>query len=220
MTNLVWCPSIDEEMRGQMANIVKHFRDMHNTPLEGGKKQLRNFAPPNYKLYVLAHGHGEMPLFKCNNKTWTATQLVQLLQSDGLSTAWRDIELLVCHAGESVNSVAVGNQLLEVFSKSKKFEKVPVFGAIKMSNGRKEYAKIAKNGKKPSLFTDSDQLLPLAAQFTHALKHAGYTNFRVISYAAPVAQNFTQGVTLDMKSKGGNWGETLDQNTGLIKIWQ
>lgn len=219
--NLIWCPSIDSEMRGQMDSVIRSFPQMHQTALEGGKGELGAFNPLTDKLYIIAHGHSQMPVFKCNKKHWTATELVQLLMADGLPATWRDIELLVCHAGESVNSVKVGDKLMGIQQQALDLKaKGVTAGSAPMNKLVTTFNAAAAKGQAPSAFTSQDQLLPLAAQFTQALKDNRYTNFRVISYGAPVAQNFSGGtVTLDMKTKGGAWGESLAQNPGLIKIW-
>jgi hypothetical protein len=219
--NLIWCPSIDSEMRGQMETVISTFPHMHKTPLEGGKKELGSFTPLTDKLYIIAHGHAQMPLFTCNKKHWNATELVDLLQTDGLPTTWRDIELLVCHAGESVNSVKVGSKLLALQQMGKDLKAQGVApGSSQFTKLGKKFDAIAAKGPKPSAFTSDDQLLPLVAQFTQALKNKKYTNFRVISYAAPVAQNFSTGeVRLDLRKTGGEWGEPLSKYPHLKKVW-
>ncbi len=210
--NPLWCPSIDDEMRDQMKKVVRHFPTMDATLFEGGGGGLGAF-PTTSKLYIMAHGHSKMPVFSCNKKVWTASQLVALLKADGLSTKWRDIELLVCHAGESVNSQAVGGKLLGIR------QQVDVVGKV-TPKLQTAWDATAKKGQAPGAFTSADQLLPLAAQFAQALKSGGFSTFRVISYAAPVAQNFSGGkVTLDLRPSGGEWGEPLDAHRDLVKIW-
>jgi len=220
--NLIWCPSIDVEMQNNMASVMHSFPNMHQTALEGGHRQLGAFNPQSDKLYILAHGHAQMPIFRCNHQSWTANQLVKLLRNDDLPTDWRDIELLVCHAGESVNSAQVGNKLLGVHKQAVTLKAFGfAAGSGPMNKLVTKYNTVAANGQAPSAFDSGDQLLPLAAQFTQALKDYKFTNFRVISYAAPVAQNFMVGrVTLDMRTKGGGWEEELAVHPDLIKIWQ
>lgn len=219
--NLIWCPSIDNEMKGLMDAIIKYLPDMHKERLEGGRGQLEAFDPLRDKLYIIAHGHSQMPVFKCDGKSWNATQLVRLLKEDGLSSQWRDIELLVCHAGESVNSVEVGNNLLAVRQQLRDKGIKPGTGAFEKLKAK--YDSIASKGVAPRAFLSADQLLPLAAQFTQALKIGGYTHFRVISYAAPVAQNVNElnrEVTLDLSDRGGKFGEKIEGHRDLVKVWR
>lgn len=216
--NLIWCPSIDGEMKGQMDTIIRSFRDMHQERLEGGKNELGAFDPVRDKLYIIAHGHEQMPVFTCNRKSWSADQLVELLKSDGLSTQWGEIELLVCHAGESVNSAQVGNQLLAIRQKLRDKGITKGTGGFKKLEAK--FASAASKGQRPGAFVSADQLLPLAAQFTQALKNAGYRRFRVTSYAAPVAQYFGTGrVTLDLTDRKGAFGAELNDHPDLVKVW-
>jgi hypothetical protein len=215
--NLIWCPNNNEKLLLQMQTFIRAFPETHPTPLHGGKKELGGFNPAACTLYILAHGHGQMPVFKCGDDRWTATQLVALLQSDLLPKDWRKIELLVCHAGESVNSRKIGNELLRLRARAD----IPIIGRFLKNSAQKKFEKTAKKGQKPSPFTSKNQLLPLAAQFAYALKVAGYTDFSVTSYGAPVAQRFSLGyVSLDMSTKDGGWTEKLEDHQDLIKIWR
>jgi len=51
--NIIWCPSIDDEMREQMGKFIKNFPNTHPTTLEGGKKQLGAFNPAMDRLRPL-----------------------------------------------------------------------------------------------------------------------------------------------------------------------
>lgn len=220
--NSIWCPSIDKEMHDQMDVFIKNFPETNEKFLEGGARQLGDLNPLTDKLYIIAHGHSQMPIFKCDNQLWTANELVELLSADGLPANWRDIELLVCNAGASVNSVKVGNKLLAIQQQAQKLKAQGVAtGSEQMDRLAVKHKKAAVKGQEaPSAFTSHDQLLPLAAQFTQALKNHQYTHFRVISYAAPVAQYFHNGtVKLNLAANGGRWGEEATQYPTMMKIW-
>lgn len=98
---------------------------------------------------------------------------------------------------------------------------VPIIGHIFKGFVKKQFMKKAVTSTAPSSFTSDTQLLPLAAQFAEALKSTGYNNFRVTSDAAPVAQLFSLGkVSLNMKTKGGFFGESLEDHADSINIWR
>jgi hypothetical protein len=213
----IWCPKIDDEMRKCGDNFISNLH-LSQTFFEGGKEIPDNFSP-NAKLYILAHGHERMPFFTCANSKWTAKEITEMLVKDGLSTEIRDIELLVCHAGNSVNSIEEADKLLALAASMKtasESEKVKL---------RTEYARInALNTAvpKPRHFEDTDpenhvdlekMLLPLAAQLSGALKEYGFSNFRMKSYKAPVSQDSNEkthlgdnsispaGVRIDLESQ-------------------
>jgi hypothetical protein len=222
-----------------MHTFTDHFPNAHKTHLEGGKKELDAFNPLTDKLYILAHGHRRMPVFSITDsegapRTWTATELVKLLYSDGLPTNWREIELLVCNAGLSVNTTEHSDQLLGLRENMLALKKQGVASnSPKMTPLKTQFLEVANKPQAHDEFKSAAQVLPLAAQFVQALKthrHKGracpYTNFRVISYAAKVAQNFSEGkVTLDLRTESEieqkiateKWGVSP---IGMIRIWQ
>ena len=217
MVHLIWCPSIDSEMRGNMDSFMCAFPKPHKTALEGGQKQLGGFDPLTHKLYIVAHGHEQMPLFACNKQRWTEP-VGRLVGRRWSTPDWREIELLVCHAGQSVNTAKVGEKLLAIHQKSLTVAVDPA----KVNSLRDQYNAIAPKGQRPSPFLSQDQLLPLAAQFVHSLKthNPPYTNFLVTSYAVAVCQHFSLGyVTLDLTGNGGPWGALPAQYPHLIKVW-
>ena len=228
MVNLIWCPYINDEMGSNMASFISAFPYAHRRRLEGGKKELGAFDPLTYKLYILAHGHEQMPVFSIKPHTWTPKELVALLYSDGLPTTWREIELLVCFAGASVNTTKIGDKLLGIRQNMLDLRAQGVDReAPQIKQLSKKFDVVAAKGQDPSQFTSDAQLVPLAGQFVQALKNhtPPYTHFRVISYAARVAQNFSEGqVTLDVrrgkpKKRDKGWGEPLSKHPDKIKIW-
>lgn len=213
----IWCPKIDDEMKRCGTNFISNLH-LAPTFFEGGKEIPDSFSP-NAKLYILAHGHERMPFFTCANTKWTAREITEMLVKDGLSTEIRDIELLVCHAGNSVNSIEEADKLLALsarMGKASDSEKIKI---------RAEYAKVnALNTSvpKPRHFEDTDpnnpvdlekMLLPLAAQLSGALKEYGFSNFCMKSYKAPVSQDSDEkthlgnnsvspaGVRIDLESQ-------------------
>ena len=217
MENHLWGPMPDAEMK-ELARLYIRDLGLHATFLQNGACDLAKFAPQS-KLYVLAHGHAQMPMFTNENGKWSASQLALMLEADGLPKDQRDIELLVCHAGQSVNDKATASKLLKIFSKS---EAAKAQGKGTGAFDAK-YAEAAAKGTKPRFFESDPEalLIPLAAQLAQALKRLGYTHFRVISYKCPVAQYTTEGhVHLDLSTKGGHWGARATDHPTFRVIWQ
>ncbi|MCA9557166.1 MAG: hypothetical protein H6704_13935 [Myxococcales bacterium] len=217
--NVIWCPSIDVEIRQQMDNAIRGLPNMHGSRMEGAGCDLSDFDPKG-TLYIIAHGHTRMPLATCNNRQWQARELVQMLIGAGLPRDWREIVLFICHAGESVNSKSNAQKLLDL--RAKKPTDMHARGAQrKLDSLAKSYQSTQAKGLQPAPFTSEKQLLPFAAEFTQALKTNGFTHFRVTSYAAPVAQSFGDGVIrLALQQRGGQWGEPASRHPHLIKIWR
>jgi hypothetical protein len=213
---------LDTELTGRAQQYIKDLPNMWPHALEGGKGGLHIFDP-TAKLYVLIHGHKSLPLFvtKGFKQGWTANQLAEQLRLDGLSLEQRDIELLVCHAGESVNTGKGAAQLAALREQNQK--------ALQANNkskvaelARKWEALIAKQ-QPPKSFEDDPEhlLLPMAAQLASALRQRKFTHFRIISYKCPVAQ-YSGGrhVYLDLRPKGGQWGESADDHPIYRAIWR
>lgn len=214
----LWCPGMDEEMEYIGLTYVDRM-GLFPEILVGGSGGLDNFTASS-KLYILAHGHSRMPLFKTQSGSWTAKQLVDLLVSDGLPKDQRDIELLVCHAGESVNTIENAGELMKLRAKALAKKSA----GKDLSSVMRKYDRVQQRGMKPGFFEGEDassMLLPMAAQLTAELKAAGFTNFRVISYKCPVAQYCPDGkVHLDLKDKGGSWGVSVEDRPEFRVIWQ
>ncbi len=217
--NVIWCPSIDGEMRRQMDNAIHGMPNMHGTRMEGGGCDLSDFDPKG-TLYIIAHGHTRMPLATCNNRQFQARELVDMLIRARLPRDWREIVLFICHAGESVNSTSNAQKLMDL--RAKKPNDPHARGAQrKIASLTKSYMSTQARGMQPAPFTSEKQLLPFAAQFTQALKSNGFTHFRVTSYAAPVAQSFGDGtIRLALEERGGMWGEPASHHPELIKTWR
>lgn len=170
------------------------------------------------KLYLLCHGHSQLPLFSTTVGKWSADELADRMVSDGLKTTLREIEMLVCHAGESITTKSAAKERMTLYHR---------FLGAKTKNDQKAMNKIAKKfdsvvskGPKPSFFTHENQVVPLCAQFVQSLKNRGFQYIRVTAYKCPVAQYFGDGkVHLDLKTKGGAWGVEADSVPEYRVVW-
>jgi hypothetical protein len=215
MLDGIYCPSIDADMGESIRVFLYYFPSVYQRPFEGGKKQLGSLSPAS-KLYVICHGHSEMPLFKTGTGSWTAAQLAGLMESDGLRKDHRVIELLVCHAGASVTSISAGQHRLALRAKAQKAQKAG--RTRRVEKLKAEYGKV--RGPGPAEYSNVKQILPMCAQFIDALKKNKYSYIRVISYACPVAQYYVGGqVHLDLRSRGGQWGVRASEHPDLVKVW-
>jgi hypothetical protein len=162
-----------------------------------------------------------MPLFTTKAGKWTADQLADLLLATGIDQTIRNITMLVCHAGESVNTIENANAMMDLsvqFASASEERKAEL---------NKKYEEIKQSAREPGLYertgdsledieSQSNLLLPMAAQLSAALKHRGFSHFQLISFKAPVMQNFGEievqcslhkyiklpaGIKLDLRSK-------------------
>jgi hypothetical protein len=213
--NAVYCPGIDDEMKRNIASLFMHFPKMYKTAFEGGCKCLGSLSP-QARLYILCHGHAEMPLFTTEKGKWTARQLADMLEGDGLRKDHRDIELLVCHAGESVSSSAAADKrmgLAASFAQAKAKGDETTMARLKAA-----YSKV--KAPAPAPFTSGSQVLPVVAQLVQVLKDKHYDYLSITSYACPVAQYYANGqVHLDLKKLGGQWGVPASRHPELKKVW-
>lgn len=212
----LWAPSPDDEIKSRANSYIRDLK-LYDRLLQSGTRELGNFSPDS-KLYILAHGHSEIPAFSNKNGKWTATQLANMLSGDGLPNNHREIELLVCHAGESVNNKKTGEKLLRTYQNYEAAKS----GNRNVSKFKKLYNKINKKSTSPTFFEDDPEklLIPLAAQLVQSLKYIGYTNVRVISYKCPVAQYSAGGeVYLDLSKKGGRWGVKAKDHSQYRVVW-
>lgn len=217
--NVLWCVELDDELRHRAQRFIEALPNMHPQPLEAGKGGLEAFDP-TVKLYILAHGHARMPLFTSSHVAWTAEQLADRLVADGLSRQQRDIELLVCHAGESVNSREGAAKLMAIRDEFLRAKQAGKDGKVKKLV--QKFENLSAKLPQPTFFENDPErlLLPLAAQLAAALKRRGFTHFRIISYKCPVAQYNPDGyVYLDLTPKGGAWGVRADDHPEYRVVW-
>ena len=214
----VWCPGVDDEMRKCATNLIENLH-LHPVLLTTND-DLSKFSASAH-LYLLAHGHSSMPLFTTKAGKWTADQLADLLLATGIDQTIRNITMLVCHAGESVNTIENANAMMDLsvqFASASEERKAEL---------NKKYEEIKQSAREPGLYertgdsledieSQSKLLLPMAAQLSAALKHRGFSHFQLISFKAPVMQNFGEievqcslhkyiklpaGIKLDLRSK-------------------
>jgi hypothetical protein len=208
---MLWCPSIDENIKGIAEQALKKLSDNYPELLEGGKKQLGQFKPTQ-KLYIIAHGDLRMPIFR-TDKTFTATEVADLLVKDGLSLEQKEIELLVCHAGESVNTEKRSRYLMAMRNKIVETRKINTYAASVLSLRLNAET---KNEKRPEFYDaqhSTGRELPLGAQLVQALKSHNFTNLVITCYQAPITSTFHNGVIcLDLKGKKNVTGGTIDSN--------
>jgi hypothetical protein len=215
--DFIWCPGVDKEMRDCSANMIKNL-GLDPTLYEGGSTGLEKFGS-KAKCYILAHGHEEMPVFSTKEGKWTADQLASMLLASGLNPEIRHIEMLVCHAGESVNSIANGTELYELW---KKYKAANAGSKEKISA---DYTKVSQSDSrlKPQLFNDpAQQLLPLAAGLANSLKKLGCSNFMLTSYKAPVKQVADAKQFKDRVSAAGvriNLQSKVSSDPRLKELW-
>ncbi len=222
LRKVIWIPgSFDPEMDKRALAFIQAFA-MYPRALHGGGGELR-FLLPTTKLYILCHGDPNMPLFLTHGAgSWSASELADMLAADGLKRDHKDIELLVCYAGESVNTRANGAEMMRLRSEAKAARAAG--DDTRLLNAQQTFAGLRASAP-PSQFFEVDPalwLVPLAGQLATALRQREYTNFRLVSYKCPVAQyNPDASVYLDLRKKGGDFGESADEpkNLKYRAIW-
>ena len=208
---MLWCPSIDEDIKGIAKQALKKLSDIYPRLLEGGKEQLGQFKPAQ-KLYVIAHGDPRMPIFR-TDKTFSATELADLLVKDGLSLEQKEIELLVCHAGESVNTANRSQYLMAMRNKIVETRKINTDAASVLSNRLQAETKKEKRPEFYDAQHSSGRELPLGAQLVQALKAHNFTNLLITCYQAPITSTFNNGVVcLNLAGKKDLAGESIDSS--------
>jgi hypothetical protein len=111
----VYAPSPDDDL-GLKAMPEGLKSTLYQTAFVGGKGGLDKLNL-NSTLYILCHGTPVAPVFDTDSGKFTAEKMAKMLQADGLRKNHRDIELLVCRAGQSVTSKAVADARLALLPK-------------------------------------------------------------------------------------------------------
>jgi hypothetical protein len=192
--NAVYLPWPDPELRNAAKNAIYGLPNMHSEILTGKLKPLAELSP-FAKLYLIAHG-GNLPEFVIkgtgNNDSgsFTAAELAEWMENDGFQKDHRDLELLVCHAGETVGSLELVKKRQAIVEGWKKIKVSDLSEEEKQNYFKQMHEEFRKLSEKPLEFSSSGQILPMSAQLVQALKKRGYTNIRVISYIGSVLQNF------------------------------
>jgi len=190
----IYCPMPDSEMEGYMRTFSNSF----NAQIIHRGQGLLGTLDSKDKLYIISHGHSRLPVFCVKSGAkMSPRELGLYLQDEGLKHDHKVIELLVCHAGESIprliTGTVTGDKILSAL-------KLPI--------------------PKPAPFLTSSQLLPLAAQLMGILKELNYTNLQIISYACEVSTSFdTQGVRLHLHKHGGRKDALAKNNPTFRKEW-
>lgn len=219
----LWGPLPDSEMRTLAERMIGKMK-LHPVFQQNGACNLSEFDPKN-KLYILAHGHGELPYFMNDNGQWSASQVAKMLKADNLPTDQREIELLVCNAGESVNDKKRAAKLEDLFGKLTDAKAAGKnIDAIKAQYNRS----ILKSTAPQPFEKDPEKLLlPMAAQLAQALKLEGFTHFSIISYMCPVSTVMTdEHVRLDLSGKEiapgvkGVWGAKASLFPKFRVVWR
>jgi hypothetical protein len=203
----VYCPGLDTEMQTPLDQMVFYKWVEKNDVHVGGGRSLAN-VDSSAKLYVLCHGHGQLPLFSTNAGKWSAVDLATLMLNDGLKTSHRELELLVCHAGESLTSTKAAEQRMALYHQYK--NAAAIANKVQMNKISAKFDAVASQGPGPALFSHESQILPLCAQLVQALKDLGFGFIRVRGYKASVCMYCSEGpgvVLLDLRKSGGIWGE-------------
>ncbi len=226
----IWCPGIDTEMQATGANMIKNLK--LDSTLHTAGSDLSKFSA-KARLYILAHGHAKMPLFSTTAGNWTADQVASMLLDCGLRSEIRHITMLVCHAGESVNTVENAKALLEIqsrFTAAKEAKNQALMDQLTAA-----YSQASKSASAPRFYERADnsteaiaqqskQLLPMAAQLSAAMKKLGFAYFMLESYKAPVNQSSDPvtyfsgratdaGIRLDLTDK-------RDTDPELKRLWE
>jgi hypothetical protein len=203
----IYCPGLDTEMQGNLDSLV-YYKWVDKADVHVGGSLSLGRVDPQWKLYILCHGHAQLPLFSTKAGKWSAKELATLMLNDGFKNTHRSVELLVCHAGESITSEKASEQRMAIYHQFK--DAKTAGNDVKAGKLAKKFDQVAAKGPKPSLFNHEGQVIPLCAQFVQELKNLGFQYVSVTGYKAPVCQYYAEGagqVLLDLESKGGRWGE-------------
>lgn len=192
--NAVYLPVQDKKLKEVAENAIYSLPNMHPKILTGQPNPLANLSP-NVKLYLILHGHAKLPRFVVhgdnhNPISFAPAKLAEWIERDGLRKDHRELELLVCHAGESVGTKEIVKKREAIREKYHKVNASKKTEKQKQKLQNKLKTQFDKLGIEPSEFTKPDQWLPLAAELVDELKKRNYTNIRVIAYKGAVRQRF------------------------------
>lgn len=217
----VWSPLHEEQKIINGASSL--IRNFHLHPIwQGGHQNLTDLSQfsTTSTIYILAHGHEAMPVFTIADKQFTAKQLVGKMVEDKVRTDHRNFTMMVCHAGESVNTKAAGNALWVIQQKNNELK--ALLAMLPDNNERKrEWIENTQAGLKDNFaavkagpthrppemyepFSDTqsmeEQLLPMAAQLSVEMRKQGFSHFALQSFKAPVINMQINGeICLDLR---------------------
>ena len=209
----VFCP-VNPETAGDDA-VRQACRTVLNLPgvtgpVINGNTVALGTVDSTAKLYIICHGHEDMPLFTVGKEKWTAQQMADLLESSGLKKTHREIVMLVCHAGQTLGSEAVINQRVGLQSTYDKVKHgTSKKDALKKAETLHEFAELQDQAS-PTTFTDKDQVLPMVSQLIDALKAKKYDFIRMQAFLGPVNANLSNGIKVKIS---GRYEAASDSNT-------
>ena len=215
----VWCPRFDVEMR-EVVGIMSNS-NMALRTVEYGTSGLKALTA-DAKLYILCHGHAEMPVFTVGGPPkgyWTAQELAEMLVKDGLTTELREIEMMVCHAGQSVNSKLRAAMLIAVKDSHAANSRQ---GNVKTASFlTKVFNFVSQKSKGHTAYDPNSlwQAAPLGAQLFGALRTRGFNNLQIIAYACPVAQ-YVQDRQVYLSIPGRDGPQPADAHPTYRRIWR
>jgi hypothetical protein len=206
---VVYCPIKDEEFSQSGRSLTYFVRSFYPTPLFGGEQTLGD-VHTTARLYLMVHAYYQMGKFWSQAKMWTAEEMAEQLESDGLSRNHRDLEMLVCCAGLSPNKVKSQENLEVLWQAYLDAEASGDKEATKKAADA--FTKAEKKAAKPAVYNGgAKQVLPLVCQLVAALKERNYANLRVTAYKVPVATTFIGGsINLDLTSVGGQYATPIN----------
>lgn len=209
----VFCP-VNPETAGDSAvrQACSSILNMQGVvgPVINGNTVALGTVDPLAKLYIICHGHQDMPMFTVGSEKWTAKEMADLLESSGLKKTHREIVMLICHAGQTLGDKSVINQRISL---QKSYDKV------KNSTSGKDATKKAatiqkfdqlKSQASPTTFTSEDQVLPMVSQLIDALKTKKYEFIRMQAFLGPVSANLSNGIKVEI---GGKYEAASESNT-------
>ena len=209
----VFCP-VNPESAGDAA-VKQACRTALNLPgvvgpVINGNTVALGTVDSTAKLYIICHGHQDMPMFTVGKERWTAKEMADLLESSGLKKTHREIVMLVCHAGQSLGDKSVINQRVALQSTYDKVKNASSGkDAIKKAETINKFAEL-KDQAAPTTFTSNEQVLPMICQLIDALKAKKYDFIRMQAFLGPVNANLSNGIKVEI---GGRYEDASPSNT-------
>lgn len=209
----VFCP-VNPETAGDYA-VKQACRTSLNLPgvsgpVINGNTVALGTVDANAKLYIICHGHQDMPMFTVGKKNWTAKQMADLLESSGLKKTHREIVMLVCHAGQTLGDKSVINQRLALQSTYDKVKNATSGkAAAKKEETINKFSELNDQAS-PTNFTNKDQVLPMVSQLIDALKAKKYDFIRMQAFLGPVNANLSNGIKVEV---AGRYEDASSSNT-------
>jgi hypothetical protein len=220
-----YCPRRDPEFEAMTNSMLFVFGDrMHRTIFWGRTggptgEPFLDLLASDAMLYVLAHIQPELSAFNVGNQNWTAGQLADRLQADGLASNHRDITLLTCHA-----ALSAGSKIMVA-----RFRKLQAEKTLATQRGdqravddvTRRYNLLAAAPPTYKPYTNTLwQMAPLAAEFARAMGVRGYRSLRVTSYTQAVAQCFNPQKGHEITLEGENRKHvTAATSPKYLRVW-